>query len=177
MASEFQRKKVAAVLSAMDRDGRGHLVEDDFVALADRWTVLRGADPGSEEWERLRSVMTGWWSSLSAAARDPEHVHLDDVMAVVDVLPEMTEAVTATADAMFEAVDENQDGRISRAEYRQLIEAWSGRTTDTDEVFHRLTANSFITQAEFRDLWTQFWAGDDPEAPGTWVFGRFETAV
>lgn len=176
MASEFQRKKVATVFSAMDRNGRGHLVENDFVALADRWTVLRDADPGSDEWERLRRVMTGWWASLSAAARDPERVHLDDVMAVVDVLPQMTDEVTATADAMFEAVDENRDGLISRAEYRQLIEAWNGRTTDTDAVFDRLTGNSFITQDEFRDLWTQFWAGDDPEAPGTWVFGRFQTA-
>lgn len=161
----------------MDREGRGHLIEDDFIALADRWTVLRNADPGSDEWERLRTVMTGWWSSLSAAARDPEHVHLDEVMAVVDMLPQMADTVTATADAMFEAVDENHDGLISRAEYRQLIEAWSGRTINTDAVFDRLTANSFITHDEFRDLWTQFWAGDDPEAPGTWVFGRLERTV
>jgi len=103
-------------------------------------------------------------------------VQLEDVLAVVDMLSAMADAVTDTADAMFEAVDENADGRVSRAEYRGLIEAWNGRTTDTDEVFALLDLNGdgHISREEFRELWTQFWAGDDPHAPGTWVFGRFE---
>jgi hypothetical protein len=98
------------------------------------------------------------------------------VLAVVDQLPEMQEAVAATADAMFEAVDQNADNRISRAEYRQLIEAWNGRPTDTDAVFALLDADrdGHLSREEFRLLWNQFWAGDDPDAPGTWVFGRFD---
>jgi hypothetical protein len=47
MASEFQRRKVAGVFHAMDKDHRGHLVEADFEALAARWTTLRGAEPGT----------------------------------------------------------------------------------------------------------------------------------
>jgi Ca2+-binding EF-hand superfamily protein len=79
---------------------------------------------------------------------------------------------------MFEAVDENADGRISRPEYRALIEAWSGRSTDTDTVFDLLDLNGdgYLSRSEFRQLWTQFWAGDDPRAPGTWVFGRLAVA-
>ena len=177
MASDFQRSKVASVFAAMDGDGRGHLVRGDFEALAERWTTLRGLTPDSEQFTRLQAIMLGWWDSLSAAALDAENVQLDDVMAVVDLLPGMSEAVFATADAMFEATDENGDGRISRAEYRQLIEAWNGRETDTDEVFSLLDLNGdgHLSREEFRVLWTQFWAGDDPQAPGTWVFGRFET--
>jgi EF hand len=53
----------------------------------------------------------------------------------------MPQAVTGTAEAMFEAVEENADGRISSAEYRQLIEAWNGRETDTSEVFTLLDLN------------------------------------
>jgi len=179
MASEFQRRKVAGVFTAMDTDRRGHLVEADFEALAARWTVLRGLEPGTAEHDRLRAIMVGWWSALSAAAVDAERVSLDDVLAVVDVLPTMTEAVTATADAMFEAVDENGDRRISRAEYRGLIEAWNGRPTDTDETFSRLDldGDGHLSQQEFRVLWTQFWVGDDPAAPGTWVFGPISQPV
>lgn len=174
MASEFQRRKVAGVFTAMDTDRRGHLIEADFDALAARWTVLRGLEPGTDDHERLRAIMLGWWSSLSAAAADAEHVTLDDVLTVVDVLPTMLDAVSVTADAMFEAIDENRDRHISRAEYRRLIEAWNGRPTDTDEVFARLDldGDGHISQPEFRSLWTQFWVGDDPAAPGTWVFGR-----
>lgn len=179
MASEFQRRKVAGVFTAMDKDDRGYLVASDFEALAARWTLLRGQPPGSFDHERLRGIMVGWWSSLSAAAADPERVRVRDVLAVVDVLPGMAEAVNATADAMFEAVDGDHDGRISAAEYHQLIEVWNGCPTDTDEVFGLLDldGDGFLSQREFRVLWTQFWAGDDPAEPGTWVFGRFEPAV
>ncbi|MFD0634190.1 EF-hand domain-containing protein [Catenulispora yoronensis] len=106
--------------------------------------------------------------------RQPRQVTIDDVLTVVDLLPTMSEAVTATADAMFDAIDENADDRLSQPEYRQLIETWNGRPTDTDEVFARLDldADGHISREEFRRLWTQFWAGDDPEEPGTWVFGR-----
>jgi hypothetical protein len=175
MASAFQRGKVVGVFDAMDSEGRGFLVESDFTRLAARWTVLRGLDPGSAQYTRLRAIMLGWWTSLSAAARDPERVHLDDVMTVVDQLPAMSEAVAETADAMFAAIDENADGLISRAEYRQLIEAWNGRPTDIDEVFTLLDSDGdgAIPRDGFRLLWYQFWAGDDPTAPGTWVFGRY----
>lgn len=176
MASDFQRSKVASVFAAMDRDRRGHLVRGDFDALADRWTTLRGVATGSEQFNLLQTIMLGWWDSLSAAALDPVNVQLDDVMAVVDLLPGMADAVFATADAMFAAIDENGDGRISQDEYRQLIEVWNGRETDTDEVFELLDLNGdgHLSHQEFRVLWSQFWAGDDPNEPGTWVFGRFE---
>jgi hypothetical protein len=175
MASEFQRSKVASVFDAMDRDDRGHLTEDDFTALAARWTAYCGDAPGTERYDRLHAVMTGWWSALSAASADPARVLLDDVLTVVDLLPGMLDAVTGTAEAMFEAVDENGDGEISRVEYRRLIEVWNGRTTDTDEVFDLLDldGDGHLSREEFRALWTQFWAGDDPREPGTWVFGRF----
>lgn len=174
MASGFQRRKVAAVFEAMDAAGRGHLVEGDFEALAQRWTTQRGVLPGSARHALLNRVMLGWWASLSSHAANTAVVTLDDVMTVVDLLPTMPEAVDATAEAMFEAVDENADGRISRPEYRALIEAWNGRSTDTDLVFSRLDldGDGYLSRDEFRRLWSEFWAGDDPDAPGTWVFGE-----
>lgn len=179
MASEFQRSKVAGVFAAMGAQERGFLVEGDFEALAERWTTLRGLQPPDPRYFRLRAVMLGWWASLSASAADPARVRLPDVLTVVDRLPGMAQAVHDTADAMFEATDENGDGRISRPEYRQLIEAWNGRATDTDEVFDLLDldGDGYLSRAEFRLLWQQFWAGDDPDAPGTWVFGRFAEQV
>ncbi|MEZ0110164.1 Ca2+-binding EF-hand superfamily protein [Catenulispora sp. EB89] len=179
MASDFQRYKVAGVFTAMDTDRRGHLIKADFEALAARWTTVRGARPDTGSADRLQAIMLGWWSALSAAAADDTHVGLDDVLTVVDALPTMTEAMDATADAMFEAIDENADNHISRAEYRQLIEAWNGRPTDTDEIFDLLDldGDGHLSHEEFRALWRQFWAGDDPAAPGTWVFGRFELPV
>jgi Ca2+-binding EF-hand superfamily protein len=175
MSSDFQRRKVAGVFNAMDVDGDGFLTEGDFRALTDRWTAIRGWAPGTEGHEKLTGVMMGWWQALLAASdrnRDGK-VSLDEVLLVVDELPGQPETVGATADAMFDAVDENGDGEISAAEYRQAIEAWTGRTTDTDHIFPILDGNGdgHLSREEFVVLWTEFWAGDDQGAPGSLVFG------
>jgi hypothetical protein len=179
MASELQRCKIAGVFDAMDGDDDGFLTRADFEALSTRWTGLRGLAPASPGYVRLTAVMMGWWSALSAASATGDRINLADVLRVVDQLPAMSDSVAATANAMFDAIDENGDGEISSAEYHQLIEAWNGVATDTDEVFPLLDldGDGHISRAEFTELWTEFWAGDNADAPGTWVFGRFELPV
>jgi Ca2+-binding EF-hand superfamily protein len=178
MASELQRRKTALVFTAMDVDQDGFLTYDDFVALAARWTVNRGLEPDSDEAARLSAIMMGWWETLLAAsdANRDEKVTLDEVLLVVDQLPADTAPVVVTATALFEAIDANGDRRISSSEYRELIETWNGVPTDTDEVFPLLDldGDGHLSEEEFIALWTEFWAGDNPNAPGTWVFGRFE---
>jgi Ca2+-binding EF-hand superfamily protein len=170
MASDFQHDKVARVFASMDTDGDGYLTEGDFRALTSRWITLRG---GGDQ-TRLTEVMMGWWGTLRDAAGTGQ-VAIGDVLAVVDELTRMPEAVTGTAEAMFEAVDENSDGRISPAEYHQLIEAWNGHDSDTAEAFALLDLNhdGYLSREEFTEHWTEFWAGDNPAAPGSWVFGFF----
>jgi hypothetical protein len=174
MASDFQRDKVAGVFGPMDADSDGYLTEGDFRALAARWAALRGEGDHA----RLVEIMMGWWGTLRDAA-GTDRVAIEDVLAVVDRLGEMLETVAGTAEAMFEAVDEDGDGRISPAEYRRLVEAWTGRATDTGEVFALLDRDrdGHLSLAEFTEHWTEFWAGDDPAAAGSWVFGRFRAGA
>ncbi|MGB3444434.1 MAG: EF-hand domain-containing protein [Actinophytocola sp.] len=178
MASELQRRKAAVVFRAMDVDTDGFLTESDFSALAARWTANRGLPPASPEAERLAAIMMGWWETLLAAtdADADGRASIEEVMVVVDGLAADLAPVTATATAMFEAIDADGDGRISGAEYRELIETWTGRPIDTDEVFGMLDGDGdgHLSQDEFVALWTEFWVGDNPNAAGTLVFGRFE---
>ena len=176
MASDFQRRKISGVFGAMDADDDGYLTESDFRALTARWLDLRGTGGGTPEGEKLAAIMMGWWVTLrDASDRDRDgKVSLDEVLAVVDELPKMPGAVTGTAAAMFEAVDENGDGTISAAEYRRMIAAWSGTGIPTDEVFALLDTDGDgrLSHDEFTGHWYEFWAGDDPAAPGSAVFGR-----
>ncbi|WP_370973514.1 EF-hand domain-containing protein [Amycolatopsis sp. cg9] len=176
MASDFQRRKISVVFGAMDADEDGYLTESDFRALTARWLDVRGTDGGTPEGEKLAAIMMGWWATLrDASDRDRDgKVSLDEVLGVVDELPRMPGAVTGTASAMFEAVDENGDGAISAAEFRRMIEAWSGPATATAEAFELLDTDGDgrLSRDEFAGHWYEFWAGDDPAAPGSWVFGR-----
>jgi Ca2+-binding EF-hand superfamily protein len=181
VASELQRRKIGRVFEALDGNADGLLEEADFAALTERWAALRDVAPGSPEHVRLIVVMMGWWRTLLAASAETslDLVTMDDVLGVVDDLGELRSPVAATGVTMFEAVDEDRDGLITAREYRRMIEAWSGRSTDTDEVFPLLDrdGDGLLSRAEFADLWTDFWAGDDPRSPGNWVFGRFELPV
>ncbi|MFD3548238.1 EF-hand domain-containing protein [Streptomyces sp. NPDC058655] len=176
MASVFQQRKIQGMFDAFDADGDGYLRRGDFEALAARWGRLPGVGPGTELRARVEAVVMGWWEGLVAVADadDDGRVDFDELLVLVDRLPSMAGAVTATADTVFDAVDENGDGRISRTEHRRLIETWSGRAVDTDEVFGLLDldGDGYLSRAEFAVLWSQFWIGDDPSEPGNLVCGR-----
>ncbi|MEE1819786.1 EF-hand domain-containing protein [Streptomyces sp. SP18ES09] len=175
MASSFQRAKVQAMFEAFDADGNGYLEERDFEALAARWELLPRVASGPELTARVRAVMLGWWQHLSTVAGGgrAEQIDLDDLMAMVDRLPAMREAVVATADVVFDAVDENGDGRISRHEHGRLVDTWHGRSIPTGDVFDRLDqdGDGFLSRPEFALLWTQFWTSDDPAEPGNLMCG------
>ncbi|WP_411103102.1 EF-hand domain-containing protein [Streptomyces sp. cmx-4-9] len=176
MAGTFKQRKIRGMFAAFDVDGDGYLQRDDFEALAGRWGRLPGVEAGSELQARVDAVSLGWWETLLAAA-DADNdgkVDIDEFFSVVDRLPSMRAAVTATADTLFDAVDQNGDGRISRTEHRRLIEAWHGLEVDTDEVFALLDldGDGHLSRSEFATLWTQFWLSDDPADPGNHVCGR-----
>ncbi|MGM1062709.1 EF-hand domain-containing protein [Saccharothrix sp. Mg75] len=176
MASDLQREKTSIVFAAMDVNGDGYLERADFEALTDRWVGLRGGDGP----ERLREIMMGWWEALHAASDQDsdDKVTIDEVLAVVSDLGTMLDLVVATAESMFEAVDEDGDGTVSAPEYGRMIHAWTGDDAPTDAVFARLDldGDGAISKSEFVRHWVEFWAGDDPEAPGTHVFGEVKGA-
>ncbi|MFK4540577.1 hypothetical protein RKD29_000173 [Streptomyces tendae] len=167
-----------------DTDGNGFLEEGDFEALAARWSRLPRVAASPELSVRVRGVMTGWWQELSAAAAaaaDPSRPgrgSMDELMTVIERLPAMAEAVPAPADTIFEAVDENGDGRISRDAHQRLVAPWHGRSMATD-VFDRLgqDGDGYLGRAEFALLWTQFWISDDPTEHGNAMCGPVAPAA
>ncbi|MEU8947291.1 EF-hand domain-containing protein [Streptomyces sp. NPDC048489] len=176
MASAFQERKLKGMFAAFDADGDGCLREDDFTALVARWSLLPAVGPGTPLRARVETLLMGWWDALLAAgnAGGDGTVDLGELLTLVDRLPTLSDAVTATADTVFDAVDTNGDGRISPEEHRRLVETWNGQPVDMTGVFERLDRNGdgHLDREEFASLWYQFWTSDDPTEPGNWLCGR-----
>ncbi|GGV08573.1 calcium sensor EFh [Streptomyces litmocidini] len=175
MASGFQRDKLVNMFRAFDADDNGYLDRRDFQALAERWKGLPRVRRGSELATRVDAVMLGWWDLLATHVdTDGDgRVDLDGILAMVDRLPTMGEVVAETAEAVFDAVDENGDGRISPAEHRRLVDTWHGESIDLGDVFDRLDqdGDGYLGRTEFTELWIQFWISDDPSEPGNQLCG------
>ncbi|MER7679022.1 EF-hand domain-containing protein [Streptomyces sp. NPDC096934] len=176
MASAFQERKLKGMFAAFDADGDGCLREDDFTALVARWSRLPAVGPGTPLRARVETLLMGWWDALLAAgnAGGDGTVDLGELLTLVDRLPTLSDAVIATADTVFDAVDSNGDGRISPEEHRRLVETWNGQPVDMTGVFERLDRNGdgHLDREEFASLWYQFWTSDDPTEPGNWLCGR-----
>lgn len=174
MASDFQRRKVAGVFAAMDADGDGFLERDDFEALAARWTGLRAWMQDSDDYQQMRETMMNWWKTVlsNSDAGHDQRVSLDQAILSVDRLAESADVI-GTANAMFDAIDDNSDGKISEEEYRQVVTGWKGSDADTGDIFPRLDldGDGFITREEFAIHWHEFWTGDDDSSPSQFIFG------
>ncbi|MDX2393602.1 EF-hand domain-containing protein [Streptomyces sp. DK15] len=176
MASVFQQDKIRAMFTAFDVDGDGCLQKKDFEALVGRWGQLPGVEAGTKLHARVESAVMGWWEHMLEAGDTNKDgkLSVEEFYALVDRLPAMKEGLAETADAIFDAIDADGNGRISRSEHRQLIDTWHGRSIDTEDVFDLLDldADGHISRQEFAVLWTQFWISDDPTEPGNLVCGK-----
>ena len=81
----------------------------------------------------------------------------------------------ATANAMFDVIDEDNDGKIGEEEYRHVVTGWKGADADTAGIFPQLDLDSdgTISRDEFLQLWHDFWTGDDESSPARLVFGPY----
>lgn len=185
MLSDLQRRKLTHKFEIFDADGDGGVEASDFRAMIDRLARLRGWDEGSEPVERLRAEYAEFWKALVSMAEpaDPDRIELDDWLAyyeaALDFEREMAgpDHVTCTPRStmglVFDVLDRDGDGEISREEYRQFCRAHRIDLPADGDVFARLDrdGDGRLTRSEMLDLVTEFYFSDDPEAPGNRLFG------
>ncbi|MFI6416759.1 EF-hand domain-containing protein [Streptomyces sp. NPDC050842] len=104
-------------------------------------------------------------------------VDLDEILAMADRLPAMREVVAATVETIFDAADENGDGRIAPAGHQRLVDTWHAGSVDIADIFEHLAqdGDGYLSRPEFTELWIQFWTGADPTEPGNHLCGPVPT--
>lgn len=180
--TELQRAKQIHFFNVLDYDGDGSLEREDFVDVADRLSDLRGYKEESSRRDAVRQeILRMWTNARSLSGTDnQQHLTLEDWVAheqeVIDSDVLINSYVQGFARAIFDTLDENNDGVISKDEYLTFFQAFRGKEGDASAAFQKLDADGkgYLTRQEFLNVVTEFHLSDDPDAPGNWLLGSYQ---
>ena len=186
MASDFQLKKFAQFFKACDLDGDNYLTEQDFFVQLERLGKKRGIDPESPEAKAEHAERHMWWQGLqSMVDADGDGklsfeefvgfwAHIADT-ATAEIGTDSTptyDMITNSAISTFTFLDANNDGTLSEKEYTDWLYSWSIPDANGAAAFQSLTGGAdTLDQDRVVECVVNFYIGDDPDAPGTNLYG------
>ncbi|MBP2478313.1 Ca2+-binding EF-hand superfamily protein [Crossiella equi] len=176
----IQDSNLGKIFDALDINQDGVLEESDFLGFA-RQLAPRLA-PGAEvhRQEGIITAFEGWWHQIlrdGDANGDGRVTRVEYVTATARGLvanPDyLDEAYSAVAEAVFQALDTDDDGSIDRAEYLAMYAAANVGEDIAGTAFDRIDRNGdgVIDYAEFRAAVQELFTTDDPEAVGAELLG------
>jgi Ca2+-binding EF-hand superfamily protein len=176
MLSELQRKKLVGTFRKLDIDQNGRVEREDFDGAARRIADVRGVGSSSPQYKALLSRYEGIWQELRDGVGS-EHITLDEWLAYhEDLLSDrdrLEEGIVGLANVIFDVLDADGDGLITRDEYRKYLEAHGLDAARADEVFQRLDRNDdgYISRAEVEHIVVDYYFKEDPSSPIELIFG------
>ncbi len=182
--TELQRAKQVHFFNVLDYNGDGVLERQDFIDVADRLSDLRDYKEGSSKREAVREEILRMWTNAQSLSgtEDEDQLTLEDWLAheqeVIDSDVLINSYIQGLARAIFDTLDEDNDGVISEDEYLRFFQSFRGEDGDGTVAFQKLDVDEkgYLTRKEFLDVVTEFHLSDDPEAPGNWLFGSYQEA-
>ncbi|HEX7277417.1 MAG TPA: EF-hand domain-containing protein [Acidimicrobiales bacterium] len=176
MLGSVIQRKTTALFKLFDMNGDGYWERSDFEQFVERLARAQGLEPGSEKLDAVSQVYMQIWDGLRAADADGDgRVTVEEALSYQEqtFTPEV---VTGFARVVFPTLDHDGDGAIGPEEYRQYLSTSPAfDTTAADETFRRLDTDGDgrITAAEFEQLYLEYFLSDDPDAPGSSLWGPF----
>ncbi|MFE7596182.1 EF-hand domain-containing protein [Streptomyces sp. NPDC057494] len=163
-----------------DVDGDGFITQRDVRMMSERYIAARGTALDSAT-AHLTDGMDGFWTNVIAPMDQDGDGRVDlremtegfrRVLTDPTLYPEQIEPIT---NCFFDLVDLNADGKIDQAEFQQMFASVAGVPgDDCAAVFAALDrdGSGALDRAEFHQALTEFFYGDDPDAPANHLFGR-----
>jgi len=179
VAIDLLNHKLDRAFDHIDAGGEGVVEREDLLGLGARILVGFGESPTSVTGASLVDSFDGIWAALARAlGRDED---LD--MTREDFRKGMTTAFVEGGqyDAVFRPAavavarlcDGDGDGRVGPGEFRTMLAAFGTAYDDVDEAFDRLdrSGRGELTVDDLVQAAREFYAGEDPNATGNWLFG------
>lgn len=130
MLNDLQQRKLAHLFTLLDVDDDGTVDKMDYTASADRLVNAFGFAPGSTESRRVRERYARLWDevTLPMDADGDERVELKEFTAgfyrfVTQPGTGYHTHIAPVADAFYDLMDTDGDGRITRIEYLRMAES------------------------------------------------------
>ena len=177
--TDLQIRKLTRLFHVLDVDGNGVIEKRDHDEIVANLAALREWRVGTDAYSALHDKMMGMWEHLAAMAPADDQgrvslpVWLEYHERRFARVGGEHEVVLSGSDLAIDLIDIDQDGRLSRVEYRNFYTVYGIELEAADAIFDRLDMNAdgFLTEDEIDRLMWSFYFSDEPDAPGNWFFG------
>lgn len=183
MLSDIMQKKLTRHFQFRDLNKDGFVGRSDWEQCAQNLAALRGWEPGSAEYQEVMNRHVAMWHTFwQPADQDKdgkvsleEYLHLADVQRRLGFAYEMKQ-VTHLFVAIFDTIDLDGDGQITRDEYKLFFEAWGIDPALAEAAYAQMDFNEDgrLSRGAFLQYGSNFYINDEPDVVGNYLFGPYE---
>ncbi|CAO5160200.1 Calcium-binding protein [Frankia sp. AiPs1] len=171
-----QDVRLEKLFQAVDANNDGVIDWSDYERILDRYFSGFELDKNSYEARALWAAHQHYWYELLRHSDSRDRLNKDDFIQAIRLLTLDTSRfnlVEGLPHAVFDIIDRNGDGAISKDEFGRYLEVWEIDPKNGLEVFDRIDSDGdgTISRHEFLRSWREFYYTPDWEAPGARYFG------
>lgn len=173
-------RKIDRCFGHLDVNRDGHIQGHDLQALAARLLSNFAVPADSPKGQQIVRTFVEWWTALVSNMDvdgdqeiSPEEFRTGMRATFVTPSGGFDQFFKPAAQAIVEVADTDDDGIVSRYEFRRVQEAFGTPPDKIDEAFARLDADEdgFLSHKEIIDAFREYYTKEEPHNPGNWLFG------
>jgi hypothetical protein len=181
MLTDLQKRKLTVLFQHHDMDEDGFLGKADYERFAERFCEVQGYAPDSPQGEAAHAQNMAVWEQVRQVAdKDGDgRVTLEEYLGSWNVTLSdkklYDQLVTGYAQSLLALWDRDGDGRLSGVEYAAFLGCYGVGEESAREAFRHLDpdGHGYLTLETLTRRYDEFFLVDDPDAPGSWVFGPY----
>ncbi|MFY7067974.1 EF-hand domain-containing protein [Nocardiopsis changdeensis] len=164
------------LFDVLDTDGDKYATWADYQRLVDRYITGYTLDPTEPKAHAIETAYRSLWDRLVRYSGAGDRLERQEFIAAMHAASEdrsRSNAAEAVAEAVFDLLDEDGDGRISLEEFLVYAAALGAGEADARTRFAHVDTDGDgdMSREEFVLSARQFLFGEDSDSPGGFVFG------